>query len=115
MREIDAKHFDETIRESRTLVLVAFTANWSSVNHICQQILEGVADEYRGRLLVYRIDADKHPELQKKLNLRGIPSFLFYRDGAELERLSGSRPRAIFRSAVERNLASCDSIVPLVK
>jgi thioredoxin 1 len=112
MREISAKDLDQKIRAGSSLVLVIFTANWSSVNEVCQQILLGAANEYRGRLLVYRIDADQNPELQEKLRIRGIPTFLFYRDGVELERLSGSHPRAVFHSAIERNLAP---IVPLVE
>lgn len=104
MREIKTEDYEQKIHADRMLVLLVFSANWCSVNSVCQQILEGAESQFRGRLHVYRIDADKNAALREKLGIRGVPTFLFYRDGVELERLSGSHPQAVFYAAIERNL-----------
>lgn len=104
MQAINAKNFDELVLGAPELVLVIFTAKWCSACPMSQQILDAEAKEYKGRLVVYKVDSEENPSLAERYAVRGIPSLLFLRDGKEVDRLQGSQTKAGFNTAIERNL-----------
>lgn len=57
-------------------------------------ILEAVGRAHPGRLLVLKFNTDEHPQVSTVMGVRGIPTFVLYSGGREVDRRSGLMPRA---------------------
>lgn len=57
--------------------IIDFYADWCGPCKIAAPILEEIAQEYKGKINVYKINTDKEPELSAAFGIRSIPAFLF--------------------------------------
>ncbi len=64
--------------------------------------LARVAEQYAGRLSVYRVDIDRDMAVAERFNVMSIPTVLVVRNGREVERLDGLITEAGLRAAFER-------------
>jgi thioredoxin 2 len=81
-------------------VLVDFYADWCGPCKVMAPVLDELAADRIGRLLVAKLDTDRAPQVSSALGIRGIPTLILYRDGREVSRQTGAVPRA----ALERML-----------
>ncbi len=88
---------DEEIASSNVPVLVELGAEWCPPCRAMEPVLEALAKEYGDRLRIVTVDADEEPELVLRFGVRGLPTFLVFRDGQLAERLVGARsmPRLV--------------------
>ena len=68
-------------------VLVDFYADWCGACQRVAPVLDNIARDYDSRLIVAKVDVDKHPAMAERYGVRGVPSLLLFRDGQELWRL----------------------------
>ncbi len=65
---------------------------------------EGEFLDYAGQVDVWKVNTDTDPEVAAALGVRGIPTFIAFRDGRELNRLVGAQSRSrlglLFEQAV---------------
>jgi len=57
--------------------IIDFYADWCGPCKIASPILEEIGSEYKGKILVYKINTDQKRELAKVFNITGIPAFLY--------------------------------------
>lgn len=74
-------------------VLVDFYADWCGPCKVMAPVLDDVARDREGEVLVAKIDTDRAPQLSGELGIRGIPTLILYRDGSEAGRQTGAVPR----------------------
>lgn len=65
------------IIKSRKPVLVDFYADWCGPCRITSPILEELAQEYKGKINVYKVNVDKERELSQVFGVSGITAFLY--------------------------------------
>jgi len=88
--EVNADTFEKEVIQSTLPVLVDF---WGPQCAPCLALMphvEGLADKYGSKLKISKIDASKNRRLCLNLKVLGLPTFLFYKDGKEIDRLSGN-------------------------
>ena len=84
--------FARTIAESEVPVLVDFYADWCGPCKVMAPSVDQLAAENQGRLLVAKLDTDRSPHTAQSFNIRGIPTTILFRDGKEVNRLTGAVP-----------------------
>ena len=87
--ELNRDNYDKEVLESSNPVMVDF---WGPQCKPCLALLptvEQLEREYAGKLKVAKLNAPENRMLCAKLRVMGLPTFIFYRDGAEINRLTG--------------------------
>jgi thioredoxin 1 len=64
--------------------------------------VEALEDSYRGQVRLVKVNAPDNREVCRELRVAGLPTYLLYRDGSEVERLTGDPTRADIEAAVAR-------------
>lgn len=88
--ELNADIFEKEVVQSEVPVLVDF---WGPQCAPCLALLprvEGLSGKYGDKLKITKVDASKNRRLCLNLKVFGLPTFLFYKNGKEMERLSGN-------------------------
>lgn len=85
-------------------VVVQFHAPWCGPCKALHPLVERLETEFAGRVDVVRIDVDAEPGLAREAKVRGVPTLVAFRDGAEIRRHAGALSlealRTFFRSAL---------------
>jgi thioredoxin 1 len=89
---------------SKGTVLVDFTARWCGPCRALKPVLDSVAAEYAGRVTLAVVDVDDDPAIAEQFSVRSMPTCVVLRDGREVGRFVGSRPRAFVVGVLDRVL-----------
>ncbi|KAF8033223.1 hypothetical protein BT93_D1972 [Corymbia citriodora subsp. variegata] len=82
--EIDESQFPETVLKSDRPVLVEFVANWCGPCRLISPAMEWLAQEYKERLIVVKIDHDANPKLIEEYKVYGLPTLILFKNGKEV-------------------------------
>jgi len=88
--EVNTDTFEKEVVQSEVPVLVDF---WGPQCAPCLALMpkvEGLAEKYAEKLKITKVDASKNRRLCLSLKVFGLPTFLFYKNGKEVDRLSGN-------------------------
>jgi thioredoxin 1 len=96
--------FEKTVLQSPTPVIVDFWAPWCAPCKMVAPILEKIAKEYSGKVVVAKVNTDDNPEWAGKYGVQGIPTMLFIANGKIVHRQVGALPERMLREAVTQFL-----------
>jgi thioredoxin 1 len=96
--------FPTQVERADGLVMVDFWAAWCGPCRVIAPIVEQLAREYQGRVMVAKLDTDANPRTMMRYHVRNLPSILFFRNGVEVDRVIGAVPRATLEQRLQRLL-----------
>ena len=98
---------DETFDEmtSEGVVLVDFWATWCPPCRTQGPIVDAIAEEYDGDVVVCKLDVDDNPQTAKVFKVRSIPTLIIFRDGEVAQRFTGLQSEAQLGAALDAALA----------
>jgi thioredoxin 1 len=79
----------EILQQSQELLLVDFYADWCGPCQTLAPILDRVVAELEGKVSLYKVNVDKHPQLSQQFAIRSIPHLMLFKKGKILWRKGG--------------------------
>ena len=84
--------------------LIDFYADWCGPCKMVAPILDELAKEYDGQIVIYKVDTEKEQELAGAFGIRSIPSILFIPMEGKPEMAQVAMPKASFKKAIDEFL-----------
>jgi thioredoxin len=84
--------------------LIDFYADWCQPCKMVAPILEELAEEYKGKINIYKIDTEAERELAGAFGIRSIPSLLFCPSNGQPQMAQGALPKETFRQVIDEVL-----------
>jgi thioredoxin 1 len=103
------KSFEDLVTQSEVPVLVDFWAEWCGPCHALAPTIEQIAREYKGKLLVVKVNVDEKQQVAARYQIQSIPTIMLFHRGRTLARQSGALPYPALRQMVDSALASATS------
>ncbi len=99
--EVTDANFEELVLKADKPVLVDFWAEWCGPCRMVGPIVAELADEYKDRAVVTKMDVDSNPEISVKFGIRNIPTILFFKNGEVVDKQVGAVPKTILASKLD--------------
>jgi thioredoxin 1 len=86
-------NFESVIKEN-SLVLVDFYADWCGPCRMMAPVIEELAKELEGKIVVAKINVDENPDTAAKFQIFSIPTFILFKDGKAEQKILGAVGKA---------------------
>ena len=96
--------FDQAIPEA-PIALVDFWADWCGPCKMLGPTIETLGERYDGKALIGKVNVDDEPELAQRFGVMSIPTVIFFKNGAEIDRKVGLMPEDAYAAILDENLA----------
>ncbi|MCT4674282.1 MAG: thioredoxin [Prolixibacteraceae bacterium] len=99
--EVTDANFEEVVLQSEQPVLVDFWAEWCGPCRMLTPIVEELAKEYEGKVVVTKMDVDNNQGTAAKFGIRNIPTILFFKGGEVVDKQVGAVPKTILATKLD--------------
>ena len=96
------RSFNDLITQSELPVLVDFWAEWCGPCHMLAPTIEQIARDYKGKLLVVKINVDEKPQISRQYGIQSIPTVMIFHRGKTLMQQSGALPYETLKQMIDR-------------
>jgi thioredoxin 1 len=103
---IDDANFETEVLKSQVPVLVDFFAEWCSPCKALTPIIEELAKDYAGKFKMGKIDIDHSRGVPSKYGVMMIPTLILFKNGKEIDKVTGFKPKADLRKRIEAALTA---------
>jgi putative thioredoxin len=101
-----AQNFQSDVLEAsfQRPVLIDFWADWCAPCRMLMPILAKLAEEYRGKFLLAKVDTEAERELAAQFGIRSLPTVMLLKDGRPVDQFMGALPEGQVREFLDRHL-----------
>jgi len=101
IKEIEDRDFNSEIMNSDKPVVVDFWANWCVPCRRLEEVIEEVAEKYKGDINFCKVDVISNQEITTRYGVKNLPHLLFIKKGKVIDRTAGSISRDILEKKLD--------------
>jgi thioredoxin 1 len=101
-KEATDSNWEADVLGSEKPVLVDFWAEWCGPCRMIAPAVEAVAEQYADKAVVVKMNVDENMSVPQQYGIRGIPTLILFKNGAEQERIVGAVSREGIAKLVEK-------------
>jgi len=104
IKELTDANFETEVLKSEVPTLVDFWAVWCGP---CKQIapmVDALADDYKGRVKVAKLDVDHNQVMAQQYGVKSIPTLLIFKGGKVVGQMVGAMPRSKLETELKKHL-----------
>ena len=101
--------FEKVVLKSTVPVVVDFWAPWCGPCRMVAPILDKIAKEQEGKLVVAKVNTDENSEWAMHFGVQGIPTMLFVAKGKIVHQQVGALPEQMLRQVISKFLETTQS------
>jgi len=99
--EFTDANFQQEVIANDKVTLIDLWAEWCGPCRMMTPIVEELATEYEGRAIIGKLNVDDNPEVPTNFNVRGIPTFLIFKNGELREKVVGATTKQALKDKIE--------------
>ncbi len=103
--EITDQNFNELVMAAKVPVLLDIWAPWCGPCRTIGPIIDEIAEDFEGRALIGKVNADSNPKISELFKIKSIPTLLFLQKDELVERFSGLVPKPNLAEILEDLIA----------
>jgi thioredoxin 1 len=94
---------DEVLNTDKPVV-IDFWAEWCGPCRMVSPIIEQLAEEYKDKVIIGKVDVDENNEATTRYGIRNIPTVLFIKNGQVVDKIVGSADKRLFVDKINKLL-----------
>lgn len=96
---LDENNFDNVL-SSNAVVVVDFWATWCGPCRMLAPVIEELAADFEGKVVIGKVDVDENENLAKRYGIMSIPSVFIFKNGQVVDKHIGFRQKAQLADAI---------------
>ena len=105
IQQLTDANFDSSLGAAGLPVLVDFWAEWCGPCKRLGPVVDALAAEFDGRLIVAKMNVDENPSTPGRFGIRGIPTLLLFKNGEIVESVVGLVGKDELKRTIEPHLS----------
>lgn len=103
--EFTDANFQQEVLQNDKVTLIDLWAEWCGPCRMMTPVVEELAKEYKDRVVVGKLNVDDNPDVPMQYNVRGIPTFLLFKNGELKEKIVGAQSKKFLQDKIEAHLS----------
>jgi thioredoxin 1 len=99
-------NFENVVIKNELPVLVDFWATWCNPCKMIAPLIEKISAEYKGRLVVAKVDVDTNPDVASELGIRSIPTLIIFKKGEIADQIIGVVSEAQLKKTIDKAIGA---------
>ena len=104
--EVSDQNFASEVLNAPIPVLVDFWASWCAPCRMLAPVVDTIAEQYQGRVKVFKLNIDDNPVTPGNYSIRSIPTLLLFKEGVVKEQIVGNTSPGTIAKMLDNHVSS---------
>ena len=96
------QNFEEEVLKSKIPVLVDFYATWCGPCKMLAPVISQIAEDYKGKIKVGKVNVDDENDLAMKYKIQNIPTLILFKEGKTIKSLIGLNSKTEIENMINK-------------